>query len=73
MEVYNLKASRGLSTTNTEEYAMEDDTSEDDSIITTSSRSNVSRKSTRLNLRSQQVSDLLPASVSMFLMKNSQF
>lgn len=60
MEAYKLNEStqRGHSSKNNEEYAMEDDAtaSEDDSIITTSTRSNVSRKSTRHNLRSQQVS-----------------
>lgn len=61
MEAYKLNESsqRGFSTTNREDYAMEDDTSEDDSVITTSSRSTVSRKLARTNLRKKQVSDTL--------------
>lgn len=74
MEAYKLNEStqRGLSSANNDEYEMEDDTSEEGSVITTSTRSNVSRKSTRLNLRSQKVSVILP-SLSMFLTKKKNF
>lgn len=61
MDAYKASLQRARSTTNNEEeYAMEEDTSDDDSVITTSTRSNVSRKSTRIKLRSQQVSEILP-------------